>query len=164
MIQQINNTNNGEVLRIKAVKGDSVEVLKYTNDSEIINYAIENIPIEGLQDSMYNALRLKLGEGFETSNSPINWIFEAELRLFRMKISDELYATETLEGSALGQLILQLITYFKPFVINSGGLSIVYMEEIFPEHYPIVNPYLANGSLILEKLENGEIIKIKELA
>jgi hypothetical protein len=56
-----------------------------------------------------------------------------------------------------------MITYFKPNVINEAGISLVYLEEIYPEHYAIVNPYLANDSVKLEQLIDGEIIVIKEL-
>jgi hypothetical protein len=160
MIVQLNNIITGEKFVIKGVKNNnSIEALRYASDTDNVNIGFESIEIEGLQDILYNILSEKLGDWFEPSKISINWLFENELRLLRMTITNIVYASETFNNTEFGQLILQLMTYFKPFVINKNGKSICYLEEIFPQHYEIINPHIIDKSIILEKLTYVEGVK-----
>ena len=157
------NSKDGQVYIIKQVKRSVVDVIKKANDSQVINYGSESIEIEGLESLIYNSLKTKLGVNFEVSETTVNWLFKPENRLFRLFITDKLYTKETLENTDFGILLLQMITYFKPFVINVDGTSVVYLQEIYPIHYSILNLYLGNNSIVLEQLVDGKVEKITEL-
>jgi len=167
MIQQLNNIINGEVLAIKQIKGNSIEVIKYYSDYENLNYGFDKIEIEGLNDILYNILSEHLGQDFEPSQNKINWLFKDNLRLVRIRIPDAVFVEESLNGSAFGQLMLSLLNYFKPFSFHADHYNIIYFEEILEESFPIMNPFVISGQISVEKLvidgENETIVKINDL-
>jgi hypothetical protein len=169
MVQQINNIENGQVLKIKQVKGNIADVMYFNSDSDNVNFDFKQIEIEGLNDLIYNQLKNNLGNIFETSTENINWLFKGEDRLIRMKIPDSLYVEETLNGSVFGQLMLSLLDYFKRYTFHSNHLNIIYFEEILPDSFPVINPYVIKGLVIIEKLvyndeiEKHEIVRINNL-
>ena len=161
MKKQINNIISGEVLKIKLIKENEVVLLKYPNDSAVINTGVQTVSIPTLNDYILDQAKIVLGADYTASETTYNWLFE--LRPIRISIPDVEYAKETLAGNEFGQLILTLIGTLKDFVIQGNGTSVVYLEEIYEIHIPIINPHVLDRSVTIEKLENGAVIKVTDL-
>jgi len=155
---QINNINDNSVLRLKPFQ---VLLLEYATDTETTTISCKPIEIQGLEDYIITQARIQLGQNYEVTETNINWLFPQ--RKLRLYVDDSLVKVEKKAQSQLNGLIDYISATLNQYIIISNNYSIIYLDEILPEHKELIESYLIDNRLRLEQLIDGNVVKITTL-
>lgn len=150
----IKNIKTGNVLSLKKIDNDSVSLLVYSTDSDLINYSMQSLAMNNIDQLILPSVVNLLGVDYELSETKLNWLFEAEGRIYRIKISKDLYICEVQAKTQLGQILEMLSTRLSDYTISERGTryGVTYMSEFEAIYVDIFQPPVNSGEVVLEKL------------